>query len=87
LKADGHVTIKTATAEVGGILRRVVAFIKPKEHVQQDEFRFFKRHGQTSIEASVAHASLLAARERHDREVDENNERMAMIAVARGKAA
>lgn len=54
-KADGHVASRTMSVPVKGkdgktFLQRMIGYLKPKDVVQRDEFRFFKRYRKTHLE-------------------------------------
>ena len=82
-EADGHVTIRWTRLE--GIGHRVLAFFKKPAKTQADEFRFFKRHGKTIQEAALERGQYSARVERHKREVEESNVRIATARLERAK--
>jgi hypothetical protein len=45
------------------------------DHIQTDEFRFFKRHGMMPTEALASRTAAEAEAVAHEREVDRNNKR------------
>ena len=88
MKAGGHINIEVVyLTNPNGVPVRMYRWTDPKaREIRRDEYRHFKRHGMTHAEAALIRADFMDSVPIHKQTVVENNERMAMIAAARGKS-